>query len=66
MSREKIAFETYTLVLKHSILDGEEEHELEEPIVVKHMTQLSIGNSTYMINEMMEKMKHELLIRCAR
>ena len=66
MTKKKIAFEAYTLVLKHSIWDGEEEHELEEPIVIKNMMQLSLGNPTYMINEMMEKMKHELLVRCAR
>lgn len=66
MSKEKIAFETYTLVLKHSLWDGEEEHELEEPIVVKHMTQVFRANSTYMINEMMDRMKHELLYRFER
>ena len=66
MIQKKIAFETYTLVLKHSVWDGEEEHELEEPIVVKHMADLSIGTSTYMINEMMDRMKHEVLSRFER
>ena len=66
MSRKKIAFETYTLVLKHSLWDGEEEHELEEPIVVKHVAQLSLGHPTYMINEMMDRMKHALLCRFER
>lgn len=66
MDEKKIAFETYTLVLKHSLWDGEEEHKLEEPIVVKHMAQLSIENPTYMINEMMDRMKHELLCRFER
>lgn len=66
MSRKKIAFETYTLILKHSVWDGEEEHELEKPIVVKHMANLSLGSSIYMINEMMDKMKYEVLSRFER
>ena len=65
MDERKLTFEAYTLVLKHSFWDGEEEHELEEPIAVRCMV-TTFGNPTCMINEMMDKMKHELLLRCAR
>lgn len=67
MTREKkLAYETYTLILKHSIWDGEQEHELEEPLCVKHIAELTLGNPTYLINEMMDRMKCELLKRVAR
>ena len=66
MNERGLTFEAYTLVLKHSIWDGGEEHQLEEPIVVRCMVDATFGKPTIMINEMMEKMKHELLVRCAR
>ena len=66
MNERKLTFEAYTLVLKHSIWDGEKEHEMEEPIAVKCMVETTLGNPTYIINEMMDKMKHELLLRCVR
>lgn len=66
MDDRRLTFEAYTLVLKHSIWDGGEEHELEEPIAVRCMYDKTFGNPTIMINEMMDKMKHELLLRCAR
>lgn len=66
MDKKKLAYEAYTLVLKHSIWDGGKEHQLEEPIAVRCMVDVTLGNSTNLINEMMDKMKHELLLRCAR
>ena len=66
MDERKLTFEVYTLVLKHSLWDGEKEHELEEPIAVRCMVETTFGNTTYTINEMMDKMKRELLLRCAR
>ncbi len=66
MNDRGLTFEAYTLVLKHSIWDGEKEHELEEPIAVRYMVEPTFGTPIYMINEMMDKMKHELLLRCAR
>lgn len=67
MTKEKkLAYETYTLILKHSIFDGEQEHELDEPLCVKHMAELTLGNPTYFINDMMDKLRCELLKRIAR
>ena len=66
MIENKLTFETYTLVLYHNILFGEEEQKVEEPIAIKYTVQLNEGSSSYMINEMMERMKHELLSRYAR
>ena len=63
---KKLAYETCTLILKHSIWDGKQEHELEEPLCVKHMAELTLGNPTYMLNDMMDNMKFELLNRVAR
>lgn len=66
MDDRRLTFEAYTLVLKHSIWDGGKEYELEEPIAVRCMVETTFGDQTYIINEMMNKMKHELLIKCAR
>lgn len=66
MDERGLTFEAYTLVLKHSIWNKGEEHELEEPIAVRCMYDKTFGNPTYVINEMMDKMKHELLLRCAK
>lgn len=60
---KKPAYETYTIILKHSIFDGEQEHQVEEPLVVKQMTQLGTAPIGYVVNDMMERMKHELLKR---
>lgn len=66
MDERRLTFEVYTLILKHSIWDGEKEYELGEPIAVKCMVETTSGNTTYIINEMMDKIKHELLLRCVR
>lgn len=55
MDKRKLTFEAYTLVLKHSIWDGGVEHQLEEPIAVRCMVDATFGNSTNVINEMIEK-----------
>ena len=60
---EKLAYETYTIILKHSIFDGEQEHQVEEPLVIKQLTQLGTVHAGYIVNDMMERMKHELLKR---
>ena len=60
------SYEVYTIILKHSIFDGEREIQMEEPLVIKHMTLLGFGHSEYIINDMMERMKCELLKRCVR
>lgn len=64
LAAHRPTFEAYTLVLKHSIWDGRKEYELEEPIAVRCMVETKFGAPTYMVNEMMDKMKHELLLRC--
>ena len=46
MDEKKLTLETYTLYLKHSILET--------------------GSVAYMINEMMDRMKHEVLCRFER
>ena len=66
MDEKKLTVETYTLSLKHTISDGTKEFQLDEPIVIKYVALLDSGNSTYMINEMMDRMKHELLSRFER
>lgn len=60
---EKPAYEIYTIILKHSIFDGEQEHQIEEPLVVKQMMQLGTVPIGYSVDVMMERMKHELLKR---
>lgn len=66
MDEKKLAYEAYTLVLKHSVWDGGIEHMLEEPIAVKCMVEFSHGNPTILINEMMDKMRCELMNRLVR
>lgn len=60
---KKLTYETYTIILKHSIFDGEQEHQVEEPLVVKQMTLLGTVPAGYIVNNMMDRMKHELLKR---
>lgn len=63
---EPLTLETYTLVLYHNILFGGEELKVEDPIAIKYTVQLSEGSSSYMLNEMMDRMKHEVLSRFGR
>lgn len=66
MDEKKLTLETYTLCLKHTISDGTKEFNLDEPIVIKYVVLLDNGSATYMINEMINRMKHELLSRLER
>ena len=66
MDKKKLTLETYTLSLKHSVWDGTKEFQLDEPIVIRYAVQLETGSTPYMINEMMGRMKHEVLSRFAR
>lgn len=66
MDEDKLTLETYTLVLYHNILIGGEELKVEDPIAFKYTVQLSAGISSHMINEIMDRMKHEILSRFAR
>lgn len=66
MSEKKIAVETYTLVLKHSIWDGEKTYELEEPLIIQTAAELALEKPIYVLNEMMDKLKYEVLNRYAR
>ena len=69
---DNIAYEEYRLTLKHEIINGDKTYQLDEPLVVKYMyiaapntptnTGLRISHA-YLLNEMMEKMKHELIQR---
>lgn len=57
-------FEVFTVTLKHSIIYGKEEHEIEDPIIVKYLIDRTFrGGSSIVINEMMDKLKHELLMK---
>ena len=65
-SEKKPSYEIYTLILRHSIFDGEHEYEIEEPIVLKQMAEISLGHSEWAIDCMMDRMKHELINRYTR
>lgn len=66
MSEKKIAVEIYTLVLKHSLWDGEKTYELEEPLIIQNAAELALGKPVYVLNKMMDKLKYEVLNRYAR
>lgn len=60
-----IAKETYRLTLRHEIFDEEgKRYPLDEPITIEYYILLDnkIG-STVILNEMMDKLKAELLAR---
>ena len=64
---DNIAYEEYTLVLKHELIDGDKTYQLDEPLIVKYVSFASpsipnpIISNTYLLNEMMDKLKHELI-----
>ncbi len=66
MDEKKLTVETYTLSLKHSVWDGTKEFQLDEPLVIRYVVQLETGSAVYMINEMIDRMKHEVLLKFAR
>ena len=66
MDEKKLTLETYTMYLKHSVWDGTKEFQLDEPLVIRYVVQLETGSAVYMINEMMDRMKHEVLSRFER
>ena len=61
-----MTYEVYTLTLKHCIGNGEQEHEIEEPLVIKQMLPLEHISSACILNNMMDRMKDELLSRATK
>ena len=67
MMSDNLAYEEYVLVLKHELVDGNKTYQLDEPLTIKHINLASPNtpnlmiNSTYLLNEMMDKLKHELI-----
>ena len=66
MDKRGLTFEAYTLVLKHSVWDEGEEHELEEPIAVRCMYDKTFGNPTNVINEMVCEVRKNDVGRISR
>lgn len=68
---DNIAYEEYTLVLKHELINGDKTYQFDEPLIIKHISiaSPSIPNPmisrTYLLNEMMDKLKYELIQRAA-
>ncbi len=58
-------FEGYSLVLEHFIVDTKkgERVRIEEPLCVQNLCALSNGSSAYALNEVLERMKQEVLKR---
>lgn len=58
-------FECYSLVLEHVIIDTEknERVRIEEPLCVQYLCDLLNGSSAYALNEVLERMKQEVLKR---
>lgn len=69
---DNVAYEEYTLILKHELVSDGKTYQLDEPLIIKHIcfASPSIPNpmisSAYSINEMMDRMKHELLQRAVK
>ena len=59
------SYEAYTITLKHTIFcAGEEkELELEEPLTIRYISDTTFRPTSILINEMMDKLKAELLKR---
>lgn len=64
---DNIAYEEYSLILKHELINGDKTYQLDEPLIVKYVnfahlnSQNPMISMTYLLNEMMDKLKHELL-----
>ncbi|MBR2566162.1 MAG: hypothetical protein IKE29_16280 [Paenibacillus sp.] len=69
---DNCVYEEYTLILKHELVVGSTTYQMDEPLVIKHID-MALPNApkpmisnTYLLNEMMDKMKHELLQRAVK
>ena len=61
---KKISYEAYTIILKHEVFDGEKYYQLEEPLIIKELSIIPFSDySSIVLNEMMDKLKHELISR---
>ena len=58
-----MVYDVYSITYKHKIYDGAQEIAVEEPLVIKQMYEASHGYPAIVINNMMDRMKAELLAR---
>lgn len=61
-----LSFERYRLIFKHEYIDSDgEAHAIEEPLVINYNKIANLYNtsSSIVINDMIDKLKHELLAK---
>lgn len=56
-------FEQYTVILKHEITSGMEKIEVEPPLILTHTFDRRFIGSTVSLNELMDRLKEEVLKR---
>ena len=58
-------YECYKLTFERFIIDLEsgERFKVEEPLIVQHVFDTTNGGCTYVLNSILERMKHEVLNR---
>lgn len=56
-------FEQYTVILKHEITSGMEKIEVEPPLILTHTFDRRFICSTVSLNELMDRLKEEVLRR---
>lgn len=65
-----INIERYRLILKHEFLTKDGTQKMDEPLVIEYMipkfSDINYNDRPYMLNEMMEKLKFELLERASK
>lgn len=66
MMDENIAYEVYTITLKHELVSGDHIYPYGEPLVVKSINVAfpsvkGMISDAYLLNDMMDKLKHALI-----